>query len=129
MVCLNDYSSQPLEDEEIRTYRFQGAGFSVTEDLYAIEGLRIKVAHAGSAISKIYLFGDSIEVLPIQGSPASEGPAEDQLTITVGASSVEYIITVASSYSLRLSCYKVSDSQSMITLESLVFTTDGTVTL
>ena len=128
VVCLNDYATVPLEDEEVRSVRFEGVGAPLTEDVYNVEEeVRLQVSHSGAALSRLLVTGD-VQVMTLDGPQPSLLPDSTIAINLANDTFVEYVISRPGAFSLKVSVMQQT-ATSVLTVENLVFSSESSVSL
>lgn len=130
VVCLNDYATVPLEEEEVRSIRFEGAGNGayLIEDIYNVEEeVRIQVSHSRAALSRLLVSGD-VQVMTLDGPQPSLLPDSTIAINLIDDTFVEYVISRPGAFSLKISAMQQT-ATSVLTIENLVFSSESSVSL
>lgn len=134
LVLLNDYSQQPLGEEEVRKYAFTGdeTGETILEEIALFDDKKLVLRRDGYKVSYVdipYSVGEIISVMAIKGSFTRD--TENKVVSLKTANTYnEFVIHFSNTYAIKLGLYKsTGDKNTVVVVENLVFSSEEEMSL
>ena len=123
LVLLNDYSQQPLGEEEVRKYAFTGDETGDKKLVLRRDGYKV------SYVDIPYSVGEIISVMAIKGSFTRD--TENKVVSLKTANTYnEFVIHFSNTYAIKLGLYKsTGDKNTVVVVENLVFSSEEEMSL